>query len=368
MQVTPPASTIVRANPLRVGMVVLAGTIVLFAIVLARFNWNPLRLVTIGQVFNQGIVNGNGGYDGQFAYYIATEGPNATPKLDLPPAFRYQRIVYPLLSALLSFGQRDLVPWAMLVIDILAHAAAAAILAHLLATQTRASPWWALVPALWVGALVSIRLDLNEPLAMAFSLAGVALFIDKRIGLAGLLFGLAGLTKDLGLILAGGLIIYTLFRRQWKNTVLLGLLSAGPYIVWALLLRLWLGASPGQPGPPRLPLILPFANLAYAENTLSLLLELLWAFVPAALIGIAAIRWLRRYPDRVEPWLAAFAALFTLYIPPANIAELIGTLRIIQPLLVASILFLASVNRRQLKWLAVLWAPTVILAVLIVLY
>src|SRR5258708_34176527 len=91
-------------RPWRVGLVVLIGSLLFFGIGLARHNWDPLVFVRIGPMFNEGIPNANNGYDAQFAYYIATEGANAPSKLDLPPAFRYQRIVYPVLSAIFGLG------------------------------------------------------------------------------------------------------------------------------------------------------------------------------------------------------------------------------------------------------------------------
>src|SRR4051812_40184986 len=44
------------------------------------------------------------GYDGQFTYYIARDLLDAKPNLDVP-AYRFQRILHPLMVRLLSLGQ-----------------------------------------------------------------------------------------------------------------------------------------------------------------------------------------------------------------------------------------------------------------------
>src|SRR5690348_16603456 len=59
------------------------------------------------------------GYDGQFAYYIALDPPNAHVYMDFP-AYRYTRILYPMLARALAFGQPALIPYTLLLINYLA--------------------------------------------------------------------------------------------------------------------------------------------------------------------------------------------------------------------------------------------------------
>ncbi|MBX3066193.1 MAG: hypothetical protein KF726_24655 [Anaerolineae bacterium] len=362
------------SRSLRVGIVVAVMTAIYCAAILARYDFDPLSFVQIGAQFsNESAATQFGydqnGYDGQFAYYIATEGFNATPKLDQPPAIRYQRILYPLLSAVLAFGQRDLIPWTMILINVLAHGVAAGSLAYLLRTRTRASEWWSLVPALWVGTLVSIRLDLNEPLAIALSLLGVAVYLSERRLLGALILAAAGLAKELGLVLAAGLILYELAQRDWRRALRLAILALAPFALWLLILRVWLGAWTDTTlgGVTRLPIPIPFAGLFYASDALSFGLILTWAMIPAAVLLIAILLRLRRGNVKAEVWLGLAAAGFVAFTPPATIAELISTLRILQPLLAATILYFAAYQPRRLFWFAALWSPSVLLALLIVL-
>ncbi len=58
---------------------------------------DPLTFALLGTRFSEGNLQGTEGYDGQFAYQIALDPLEAAPYLDVP-AYRYQRILYPLLG------------------------------------------------------------------------------------------------------------------------------------------------------------------------------------------------------------------------------------------------------------------------------
>ena len=68
---------------------------------------DPLALVTIGTRFSEGNPTGTEGYDGQFVYYIARDPSTATQYIDVP-AYRFQRILLPMLARFLAFGQVSL--------------------------------------------------------------------------------------------------------------------------------------------------------------------------------------------------------------------------------------------------------------------
>src|SRR5690606_33211595 len=83
-------------------------------LVLARAGGDPLALARIGDGFRDGVPLGEEGYDGQFTYWIALEPrPEAVgPRLDVP-AYRYQRILLPLVARLLALGLPGLIPWTL---------------------------------------------------------------------------------------------------------------------------------------------------------------------------------------------------------------------------------------------------------------
>ena len=112
-------------------MLVSLISVIYLAIVLARTGGDPLTFATLGERYGEGRPNGSEGYDGQFAYYIAVDPTSARAKLDVP-AYRYQRILYPLLARALGLGQMAWIPWSLLVVNLVALAMATDFLARIL--------------------------------------------------------------------------------------------------------------------------------------------------------------------------------------------------------------------------------------------
>jgi hypothetical protein len=141
------------------------------------------------------------GYDGQFFYYIALDPANARNYVD-DPGYRYGRILYPLTARALAFGEPDGVPYALLLINLMAVALGTAALAAWLARRG-CSEWWALLYGLFPGLMISVQRDLSEPLAFGLVAVGVYLFdFGGRRGVwaAALAFGLAGLARETTLV------------------------------------------------------------------------------------------------------------------------------------------------------------------------
>ena len=59
------------------------------------------------------------GYDGRFVLYIALAPFDAESYID-HPAYRYTRILYPLLARTVVLGTPGAIPWALLAINVLA--------------------------------------------------------------------------------------------------------------------------------------------------------------------------------------------------------------------------------------------------------
>ncbi len=147
--------------------VVLVLSLLYLGVILFSAGGDPLEFARIGTHFSEGAIPGTEGYDGQFIYYIARD-PNpasVVAHLDVP-AYRYQRILLPLLADLLSFGQADWLPWVIPLIGLSAHLWAVFLLSKLF-EDWRVSRWYVLGYGLWVGLLLGLRLDLPEPLAFS---------------------------------------------------------------------------------------------------------------------------------------------------------------------------------------------------------
>jgi hypothetical protein len=214
--------------------------IVYLAIILIRNNGDPLAFVVVGDRFLYGEPGGSEGYDGQFAYYIAQDPLGAADKLDVS-AYRYQRILYPLLARLLAFGNSTNLPWSLLLINVVA-LVAGTLLMEILLTGYGVSRWYALVYGLYAGQLMSVRLDLNEPLSNAFVLASLLALERKRLGISAFLITLAVLSKETALVFAGAFGLWLLFQVGWRHAVRYGLAVMIPVSIWQLVLWLCLGS------------------------------------------------------------------------------------------------------------------------------
>jgi hypothetical protein len=217
---------------------------------LRRHDFNPTIFVTAGDEFTDRtappgllVAPNSSGYDGQFYYRIACD-PFSMQQVAAGvhfdyPVYRLQRIGYPILVRILSFGNRAAVPWTMIVVNLasLAGIGAAAVLAT---REFRIPAWSCLALALYPGFLLSVSRDLVEPLEVLLLMIALILLQRRRLALAACVLAVAALTKEtsllftLGALLAG---IVTMPRRR-MNFVLL--LPFAAHFGWKVLLfRLW---------------------------------------------------------------------------------------------------------------------------------
>ena len=106
--------------------------------------------------------------------------------MDLP--FRLQRIGYPALAWLASFGQHAWTPVALVVVNVLA-LGAIGLVGGTLARDGGRPALWGLLLAGYFGFFISLGCDLTEPVAAACLLGGILAYRRGRPAVAGLLFG-----------------------------------------------------------------------------------------------------------------------------------------------------------------------------------
>ena len=346
--------------------------LVYVGIVILSNKGNPTALVTIGTQFSQHITADNGGsegYDGQFNYYIARDPNSAAQFLDVP-AYRFQRILFPLLGRLLALGQSDLIPWAFLLINLVALALGTFLLEELL-LQFKVSRWYALTYGLTLGIFASVRLSLSEPLAYALVLGGIMLARDKRWLLAALIFALAALAKETTLIFAAAYVFYLLTQRDWKNGFLLGIIALLPFVVWQAILYKTLGSlGVGSGGAQATSFeLIPFLGViriwtdtpAEVRGKIMLILAptlLIFVIFPTIWALWAVFTEIRRHKWTAETCLLAINALVMLFVPFSTYREPIGILRFIVGLQIAVILFAAQNRRVRALRNSTLWIVT----------
>lgn len=212
--------------------------------VISQAGGDPLALARIGTKYGQGLANGTEGYDGQFIYFIARDlYPNTVkPYLDVP-AYRYQRILLPLMARTISLGNIDFIPWAILMINVIAHGIGTWILA-LIFKQWRINHWYALVYGGWVGIGLATRLDLPEALAYALVIMSLWAYLKQKHGITWLCLGLALFAKEVTIVFLLAFLCFEFYEKKWHHLVGLVGVVVLPYAIF----QVWLWRQFGQFG------------------------------------------------------------------------------------------------------------------------
>lgn len=348
-----------------VGLVAL----VYVTLTLARYGGNPMQFVLVGSRYDPGVPEGTWGYDGQFAYQIARDPLGASRFLDVP-AYRYQRILYPLVAWTLAAGQRALVPWALIAVNWLALMIGTRFTEDIL-TGRGASRWYALGYGLFGGLMMAMRLDLTEPLAYALAQGAVLSYErGRRRGAAGLL-ALAALAKETTLLVTAGFLLSFALSRRRRDLAEWAVIIGAPFAAWQIILRMGLGAwGIGSGGALATPFeVIPYLGLwsLAAINTrafaLIALIMVPMALLPGLIALIAAVRDIARRD--VHPLVCCLLtnALVIPFTPQSTLREPLGMLRFIVGLVAAVILWGAYRKSRRALNYSLLWIATLMLAI-----
>ena len=174
------------------------------------------------------------GYDGQFYYRLALapfdfRQPLYGVQIDTP-AYRMQRIVYPVLAWAVSLAQPRLVPLALLLVNLAGITAIAVLSARL----TRRLELPAIVPIaimLWPGFLVTLTHDTTEIVSAAFVLAALDRYFAGRWLTFAILAAVAMLARETAALVFGGLFVYEALSRNLWRAVICGL-TVVPFLIW----------------------------------------------------------------------------------------------------------------------------------------
>jgi len=349
----------------------LPGAVVLLALllfdlrVLANHNWDPHIFVfeRPADLPPDRPWGGGTGYDGQFAYAIALDPPDARARLDQPD-FRYRRIVYPLLVRAVSLGQPAWIPWAMVAVNLLAAALGSVILGELLARRG-ASAWLALVLPFSLGYLVAVRADLSEPLALTLALGGWLAFENDRPALSVLLFAAGGLTKEIVLLFPAALAGWYLLNKGWRQAALMAICFV-PYVAWSAILVAWLGTSPMTAAQTRL-ILIPLSGIQYLTDPVGRVVVGMWVLLPAVGAGlwVAWDTWRGRAGDQGRTALLVLAHVaFVVVMPKPTWEDPLAILRVGLGLLAALLVWLAAAHQRALPFAVAWWAPSALVLAL----
>ena len=330
-------------------LIVLLLTSCMVILVIVEAGGDPLELARIGTYYDQNDPTGAQGYDGQFVYYIAR---NIHPrlvadKLDVP-AYRYQRILMPLLGRVTALGQDEIIPWTLPVLGIIFQAIGTWIVAELLASWG-VSIWYSLVYGLWVGFTLAIRLDLPEPIAYACVAGAILAAQRKKNLLSWFLFGLAVFAKEVTIVFVAAGIVTAILQKRKKDVLGLTAVSILPYAVF----QGWLWFIYGEPGigsggamatPFEVIPFMGFIRILTTSRTYGI--AMLVVFGPAIIFPAIWGVWIS-----IKKWIGAennglvfsllFNALVIIFLPFSTVREPGGLLRFACGLVLSVLLFAA---------------------------
>lgn len=240
-------------------------------LLLSKLEYNPAYLISLGEKFadlnkipKNIVVWKNYGYDGQF-YYRLSLNPFTFNRDEFgitldTPSYRHQRIIYPLVSWLLSLGQKDFVPTVLLLVNFIA-LLLIGLIGGYFARSFKLHSLWGLVFVIHPGFPYTLSRDLTEILQACFLLTALLLTKTNRFLAASLLLTLAVLTRETALIVPVSLLL-TLKSRYF-------LIPVASYVIWQIVLFLNWGQTPILLA--NLSLGSPFAGISsYFHSTLNL--------------------------------------------------------------------------------------------------
>ncbi len=281
---------------------------------------------------------GEVGYDGQFFYYMALDPRSAPAYLDTPPSYRYARVLYPFAARSAALGRPSLVPWTLLLVNLIAVVAGTFALAVLL-QRRGASPFYAFFFGFAPGLYEAVSRDLSEPLAYSLVLAALMVWwwdTKPRAWAAGIVFGLAGITRETTLIFPVALAVAALIGlydgieyrrgRDVRSAVVLLATSLTPYVALRIFLLGWLGHD-GSAEAARFPL-LPFGGLLSHWPLNRGLVNQVWSVVIPSLVAVILVVIFTR---RLGPSLLALicnVAVLVVFLPTPSYDSIAASSRI----------------------------------------
>ena len=347
----------------RPAIATLAVMLLMVFLILLKSGGDPLELTRIGTIYSQNDPNGSEGYDGQFVYYIAREpSPLAVRSFLDVPAYRYQRILLPLVTNILSAGNEQLIPWALPAIILIAQFFGTWMVGELLLLWG-VSPWYAMTYGLWVGFTLAIRLDLPEPIAYAL-VAGALLAQERKKTVIGcILLGLSLFAKEVTILFVAAALLSALSQKQWRRLAGLLVISVLPYGLFQLwLLRVFGQLGIGSGGAMATSFeVVPFMGLLRILSFSAIYgLAMLIVFVPSIVLPaiwgiVASIRKLIERDTSVVVFALLLNALAIAFLPFSTFRETGGLLRFACGLVLAVLLFSARYKLVRVLKYSQLW-------------
>lgn len=233
----------------KVLLIVALFYLIYILVYLSRFEFNPSATIELSEAslkYYNGVLPKNlivhtsdVGYDGHFFYMMATD---LLHNRILIPAYRHQRILYPLLAYVLAFGNINLFPSTLILINYLSVILGTYILLLIL-KKYKANLYLGFLWAFNVGFFICIARDLCAPLLFLFILLAAYNLEKKCFYLSSLFLLFAILTKESAVIIILPLLVYFVLRKDFKK-IFIYCLPLAALSIWQMLLFIKFGDIP----------------------------------------------------------------------------------------------------------------------------
>ncbi len=335
----------------------------LVVVTLIKADGDIFQFIVIGTRFSELNPQGSEGYDGQFGYYIAID-PNphrVEPHLDVA-AYRYQRILLPILARFLAFGDHERIAWWLALLPLVGQVVGVGYVAKILSEMGQ-QPMWALIYGLSAGCLLSIRVALPEPIAYACVAAGIYYYLQGNNWKCASFMLLAFLAKEVTLVFGLAILLAFWQKRNWRGSQYVLGISFLPFALWQL--WLWstfgsMGIGSGGGGASGFEFI-PFMGLIRIANySMAYFLGMLVVFAPLVVVPSIWGTWVglqKIYKGQADLFTVAIIlhSLTMFFLPFSTYRETGGILRLSVGFCLAFLLYLAKENHRRLLGYLPFW-------------
>lgn len=197
----------------------------------------------IPEYFQKGFVifPEKGGYDGKYYYYAAMDLFRDKHLFNNP--FRMQRILYPLLSRLMTFGDLSLLPYTLYIVNMMA-LAAGMVFFILILQRYSLSPLWSLFYGLAPPSIMTIQYDLPSPLSIALIIAAIYYYQKEKLFPVFLFFALAFLTREDSIMVLVPFMLWDFLKHRKITRVVKLACSLVPFFIWQAYITYTLHGAP----------------------------------------------------------------------------------------------------------------------------
>jgi hypothetical protein len=178
------------------------------------------------------------GYDGQYNYYIIKD---LFFKGTFTDAFRYQRILYPLLVKIVSFGNTRLIPISFILVNFISIFIGMYFLRKLI--ENPELKYLVILYGLNLGFILGTLYDLGTPVAIGLIVISLYYLKRDKLWLTSIFFGLSLLTMENAILVIGALFLYFMYKKEWKKTGYM-MVSIVPWLLWQLVIWKQFGVIP----------------------------------------------------------------------------------------------------------------------------